>query len=336
MIKLNRRYAMCGLAVGAGALAAPAIIGRAHAQAAKVRVGYLPVIPSDGHIGLGNHFDFWREEGIEFEEIRFGNGVEQFQALVGGSLDVLSAGAALANFPARGQGRVFLAGFLERASTQIWGNPALGVSSLEDLEGKQIATARGTTAEFLVENALASVGLAIGEDVELINQRLPDAVAAFVTGAVPAVAVWVPLNIEIEKRLPDAKKITDAGAFFPQTAVLDGWAASDSFHQNNRDTLVKIAKGWIKANAYLHDNRAEALQILHEERYANLPMETIETMINALTVYSNDEWADLYRDGTVTGWLANTTDFFARAGNFTPARTAEDYFDKDIYLQAHG
>ena len=49
--------------------------------------------------GIATHKELYeavRSAGIEFEEIRFGNGVEQFQALVGGSLDVLSAGAALA------------------------------------------------------------------------------------------------------------------------------------------------------------------------------------------------------------------------------------------------
>jgi NitT/TauT family transport system substrate-binding protein len=334
MVKLNRRQTLRTLGAGAAVLAAPGIIGQAHADATKVRVGYLPAIPSDAQIGLADHFDFWREEDLEIEEVKFGNGVEQFQALVGGSLDVLSAGAALANFPSRGQGKVFLANFLEKSSTQIWGNPKMGVTSLKDLKGKKVATARGTTAEFLLETALASVGLAVGEDVELVNQPLAGAVTSFITGSVPAVAIWVPFNVQIEQRMPSAKMITNAGKFFPKTAVLDGWAANNAFYKNNRDALVKIARGWAKANTYLHDHKDEALKILHAERYPNLPMETVQVMLSNLGVYSNAEWRKLYQDGTITGWLQHTTDFFAKAGHFTPSEPAEQYFDKSIYLDA--
>lgn len=334
MTIITRRTALLGLGAGAAALAAPAIIRPASAQNAKIRLGYLPVIPSDGHIWIGDHHGFWAEEGVEFEYIRFGNGVEQFQALVGGSIDVLSAGAALANFPSRGQGKVFLAGYLERASTQIWANPDMGVTSLADLKGKQVATARGTTGELLLKHALQSVGLKIGTDVELVNQTLPNAVAGFVTGSIPAVSIWVPFDLQIKARMPAAVKLTDAGEFFPATAVLDGWATSNAFHQNNRDALVRVARGWLKANDYFHRNRDAALTMLHENRYSDLPFEQVQTMLDALTIYSNDEWRELYENGSITQWLNQTTDFFAEASDFTPDLRAEEYFDREIFLEA--
>lgn len=44
---------------------------------------------------------------------------------------------------------------------------------------------------------------------------------------------------------------------------------------------MKIAKGWINANAYLHDIRSEALTSLHQERYPGLPMKALEAMLDA-------------------------------------------------------
>ena len=42
-------------------------------------------------------------------------------------------------------------------------------------------------------------------DVELLNQRMPDAVTSFISGAVPAVALWVPFNITVRDNVPGAK-----------------------------------------------------------------------------------------------------------------------------------
>ena len=40
--------------------------------------------------------------------MQFTTGLELFQAMVGGSIDMLSTGAVISNFPARGQGKMFL------------------------------------------------------------------------------------------------------------------------------------------------------------------------------------------------------------------------------------
>ena len=51
---------------------------------------------------------------------QFNTGLEIFQAMIGGSLDVLATGAVLSNFPARGQGKVFLINDIEFATAQLW------------------------------------------------------------------------------------------------------------------------------------------------------------------------------------------------------------------------
>jgi NitT/TauT family transport system substrate-binding protein len=40
--------------------------------------------------------------------------------MIGGSLDMLSTGAVISNFPARGQGKVFLINNVEFATAQLW------------------------------------------------------------------------------------------------------------------------------------------------------------------------------------------------------------------------
>ena len=45
-----------------------------------------------------------RKDGLDIELVQFTTGLELFQAMIGGSLDMLATGAVISNFPARGQG----------------------------------------------------------------------------------------------------------------------------------------------------------------------------------------------------------------------------------------
>ena len=101
-----------GIALGGFAASAPAI-----AQAkTKLRVGYLHTVAVDGQIWTGMDRGTFDKQGLDLELRQFNTGLEIFQALIGGSLDVLATGAVLSNFPARGQGKVFLINDIEVAT----------------------------------------------------------------------------------------------------------------------------------------------------------------------------------------------------------------------------
>src|SRR5688572_29930887 len=96
-----------GVAAGAGttAMASIGAFNLAHAQAkTKVKLGYLHTPAVDGQIWIGIDNGIFEKHGIEFETIQFTTGLELFQAMIGGSLDMLATGAVMSNFPARGQG----------------------------------------------------------------------------------------------------------------------------------------------------------------------------------------------------------------------------------------
>ena len=113
---------------------------RAFAQArTKLRVGYLHTPAVDGQIWLGQQSGAWTKRGLDLELIQFTTGLELFQAMIGGSLDVLSTGAVVSNFPARGQGKVFLLNNIEYATAQLWVRDD-AIKSIADLKGKQIST----------------------------------------------------------------------------------------------------------------------------------------------------------------------------------------------------
>ena len=82
------------LQAGAAASAAASIAGFAgHAFAqprTKVRVGYLHTLAVDGQMWLADSMGLWKKEGLDMEFIKFQTGLELFQDMGGGSIDVLT------------------------------------------------------------------------------------------------------------------------------------------------------------------------------------------------------------------------------------------------------
>jgi NitT/TauT family transport system substrate-binding protein len=331
---MKRRSMLKGIGAGAALAGLSALPGPALAQGrAKVKCGYLHTLAVDGQLWLGDHMGTFAKEGLDMEFIQFTTGLELFQAMIGGSLDMLVTGAVISNFPARGQGKAFLINDVEFATAQLWVRPDQGINSIADLKGKKISTTRGTTAHVFLDRALKSAGVKPSE-TDIVNQRMSEAVTSFVSGAVPAVALWVPFNVTVKDKVPGAKMLVDASKFYPEAAIVGGWAARNDYVTANRETLSKVIRAWIPANDYMVAKPEEALQTLQTKYYKNVPLDELKEQFRAQKVFTSAEWRKMYADGTVTKWLNQVTDFFVESGGITNPVKAEQYFMTDLYLGA--
>lgn len=323
----RRTLIQTSAAAGAVLLAAPLL-----AQArTKVRVGYLHTPAVDGHIWLGQQMGSFAKQGLDLELTQFTTGLELFQAMIGGSLDVLATGAVLSNFPARGQGKVFLINNIEYATAQLWVREDSGIKTMADLRGKQISTTTGTTAHVFLDRALRSANLDSTKDVRLVNQRMAEAVTSFISGAVPAVALWSPFDSTVRQKLPGARKLIDASAFFPQAAIMGGWAARNDYFEKNRPVLAKLVAGWLPVNEHIMNNPDAAADALQKAQYKEVPAAEFKEQFKASKYYSSAEWRAKYADGTVTRWLQQVTDFFVQNANISNPQTAQQYFDPKLF-----
>lgn len=328
---LRRRQLIQAAAAGAAALAGGM---PAFAQArTKVKVGYLHTPAVDGHIWIGQESGAFAEQGLELEMIQFTTGLELFQAMIGGSLDMLSTGAVVSNFPARGQGKVFLMNNIEYATAQLWVREDAGIKTVADLKGKQISTTTGTTAHVFLDRALRSAKLDPAKDVKLVNQRMTEAVTSFISGAVPAVALWVPFDSVIRQKLPGARKLIDASAFFPEAAIMGGWAARNDYYDKNRAVIAKLIAAWAEVNDVVTGKPDAAAEMLQKTQYKEVPLADFKEQFKASKYYTNAEWRTRYQDGTVTKWLQQVTDFFVANANIQGALKAEQYFDAKPFLE---
>ncbi|MCP3374469.1 ABC transporter substrate-binding protein [Bradyrhizobium cajani] len=312
---------------------APTLAAPALAQArAKVRLGYLHVVAVDGHIWTGLDRGSFDKQGIDFELLEFNTGPEVFEAMAKGQIDMLSAGGVISSYLARGAGRGFLINDIEIATAQLWVRPALGVDGFAALRGKRIATTRQTTAHIFLDRALRANSINPSE-VEIVNSSMSAAVKAFIAGDVPAVALWVPFNITVRNAVPDAVKLVDASAFYPQSAVLGGWAARAGYAAENRNILGRVIRAWTDANDHMVRSPAAAAEALQKKHYSQAAVADIVEAFKAQKLFSSREWKRLYIDGTVLKWLQQVSDFFMADAGITDAVRAPDYFDTQLYLE---
>ena len=132
---------------------------------------------------------------------------------------------------------------------------------------------------------------------------------------------------------PGAVKLADASAYYPQAAIIGGWAAANDYYEPNKETLAKLIRGWAEANDYIIANSNGAMESLQKAHYSQTPLADINESFKAQKMFTSRDWKRLYSDGTVTNWLQQSTDFFmANAGikDFTPA---SKYFDPSLYLK---
>lgn len=300
----------------------------------KVTIGYLHTLAVDGIMWLAEMEGLYEQHGLDVEFVLFGSGPPLAQALSGGSVDIAIMGAVISNITSRGVGRVFITNNIESGTAMIFVDPDSGITSVEDLVGKELATTQGTTAHVLLATALQ----ASDQDpnaVNIVNMDMPSAVSAFINGAVPALSTWWPFTARVINERPDAVILTQAEDYYPDAAIMGGWVANTRFYNQNRDTLVTLAKVWLEANEILMTDTANSLTRLQAEQYPDLSLEDLTNGFEQLRSFDNDAWAELYRDGSVLNWIGQVEQVFVDIGALDSFVDPSEFVDTSIYLEAY-
>lgn len=297
-----------------------------------VKVGYLHTIAVDGQLQYGLEKGLWSDAGLDIEATAFDTGIAVSQALASGDIDVAIMGGVTSNFPAQGQGKIFMINSLETATARLWVQPDSDIESAADLEGKKIATTEGTTADIFLWAALKKAGVDRA-DVEVVNAAMPDAVQAFVSGSVDAVALWVPFDLRVKEGLPDAVEIDDAGNY-PEATVADGWIANNQWFEDNRDTAVDLAAAWQSVNTAMQDD-PDALATVQKAAYdGQATLDDLEYQVGFQEDFTNDEWVEKYSDGSLLDVVGQAERAFVDLGGVPEFVEPEEFFDTSVFPEA--
>lgn len=223
---------------------------------AKIRLSLQPGNAQPPFIAA-DMFGFFKDAGLEVEELRFNSGAAMFAAAKSGSVDILEMGLG-AVMLGSSQGipikAIMTSGEFSRTNVLV-AKPEF--KSIKDLKGKRIASVTGSTSHLGFVTALKQAGLNL-EDVQYLNMDPAAMVPAFRAGDIDAAWIWSAW----QDRLVDAGGVrvmsnSDAGIRTPSTvAVRTDWASQ------NVDTLQRFLSALDRAYKVMNTPGSQRDQVI--------------------------------------------------------------------------
>lgn len=301
--------------------------------ATTVKVGYLHTVAVDNKLHYGLAEGHWADADLDIEATQFDTGIAVSQALVSGDIDVAIMGGVTSNFPAQGQGQIFMINSVETATARLYVQGDSDIQSVADLPGHTLVTTEGTTADIFLHAAMKKAGIA-RDTVNVVNAAMPDAVQAFVSGSADAIALWVPFDLRVAEGAPDAREIDDAGNY-PEATVADGWIANNDWFEDNRDVAKQIASAWLDINEDYQADPEAALEVVHATAYEDqATLEDLQHQVEYMEDYSNEEWVEKYESGELLDIVGTAEQAFVELGGLPQYVEPETFFDTSIFLEA--
>lgn len=300
--------------------------------ATAVKVGYLHTIAVDDKLHYGLEEGYFADEDLDLQATQFDTGIAVSQALASGAIDVAIMGGVTSNFPAQGQGKIFMVNSVETATARLYVQPNSGIKSVKDLPGHSLITTEGTTADVFLNAAMKAHGVK-RESVDVVNAAMPDAVQAFVSGSVDAIALWVPFDLRLKEGKPDAVEIDNAGNY-PEAAVADGWIANNAWYEKNEDTMAAIIRGWLTTNEAFEEDPKEALSVVQKTAYdGQATIEDLTYQVKFQENHSNSEWLKRYQDGTISDIIGTAEQAYVDLGGVSKFVDPDEFFDTSLFIE---
>jgi NitT/TauT family transport system substrate-binding protein len=245
--------AACGASPAPAATEAPAAEAPAATEApaapeapavepVTLNVAYMPNWGSLWAVATADAKGYFAEEGITIKLTQFEDGPSEIAAMKQGSMDVAFIGPGAHKLCSKGEAQVFLMQHMGDGDCIIGLN---GIKTLEELKGKKVGYAAGTSSETILTTALASVGMTM-EDIVAVSMDAPALTTAALSGQVDAIAAWSPMSLTI---LAQAENATDicSNVDFATMASPGSWVVNPDWAAQNADVLVRFNRAMFKA-----------------------------------------------------------------------------------------
>ncbi len=212
-----------------------------------------------------------------------------------------------------------------------------GITNINDLVGKKVATPFASTAHFSLQNALSLSGVDATK-VELYDMQPDDIYAAWVRGDIDAAYVWDPILSKLIEN--DGLIITSSAELAKQGIVTADLAV---INKEFAEKYPDVAIGYIKAQIYavnlFRDDNDKALKTIAEA--IDIDRVDAENQAKGFIYPSAEEQlTDAYfgKDGTngkVCDFLKQAADFLVEQGSIdsAPDRSAFEQFTTGVYIE---
>lgn len=261
--------------------------------------------------------------GTEVNLVQFDSGADVNKAFSSGSIDIGAFGSSPASLGiANDLGiEVFWYHDVIGSAESLVALKDSGITKIEDLKGKKVATPFASTAHYSLLNALSSVGLS-SSDVELLDMQPDDIYAAAKRGDIDAAYVWNPVLGELKK--DGAIVITDSAKLAEQGIVTaDVAAVRKEFAEQYPDVVTNYVKAQFYALDKFNENKDEALKAI--AAIANITEEEAASQVQDFTYptgaeqIGEDYLGTKENVGALAQILKNTADFQVEQGTIDSA-----------------
>lgn len=228
---------------------------------------------------IGREKGWFEEEfaplNAEIEWSEFTSGPPLLESLAANHVDLsfLGDGALIAGLDKKLPFEVIAQTSDGKSNVRILTHNDSSINSIEDLKGKKVGVASGTTGQVYLAKALKFHGLTL-DDVKIINLQPDDAQSAFETKQLDAWAVWEPYKTNnVDKGI--AKELKVDGEILAPGAII----ARTGFAKEHPEIVEAYLRVYKKAADWRIEHPDEAAEIYSEA--TKIPVETIKKIIVA-------------------------------------------------------
>lgn len=304
--------------------------GKSNENANKIRVAYHPNVGGASAIITGIKQNYFKDEGLDIELVKFTSGPSEIAAMVSGDIQIGYIGFGAHTLAAEGKVQIIATDGIAVVEG-IRTLKTSGIDTVEKLIGKTLITQLGTSGETIIDQVLVGTGVK-KSDINILNAEVSSAVASFLANKVDAVSVWPPYTVEIDNRIG----IENLNIIKPQDIGVDStasWIVTPSYLENNTDTVVKFTRALYKAMDYRKEHLDEAITNVAE--LVGLDIATVSQ-----EKYSSD-WMDSKTmktkidDGSINDIYKKQIEYFVENNRLNSEPVAVDkYVRVDIIKKA--
>ena len=210
-----------------------------------LRIAYMPNWGALWAVSTAQAKGYFAEEGIKLELVPFEDGPTEIAAMESGNIDISYIGPGAHKLCSTGNAEVLLLQHLGDGDCIIG---LKGIKTLEELKGKTIGYAAGTSSETILVKALESVGMTM-EDVNALSMDSTALTTAALSGSVDAVAAWSPFSLTILAEAADATDIC-SNVDFPSLVSPGSWVVNPKWADANADLMTRFVRAMYKGMDY--------------------------------------------------------------------------------------
>jgi len=239
------------------ALAVAAVLMGGTASAETVVVGYQQIVgPFVAAIADGRLDEAAKKAGVEIDWRQFSSGGDISTALASGNVPIGVIGSTGTAASATRGVDLQLFWILDNIgkSEALVARNGSGIEKPEDLVGKKVGVPFVSTSHFHLLVGMDKVWNIKPADVQILNMKPPQIVAAWQRGDIDAAYVWPPA---LSQLLADGKVISDSEQIGAASVpTFDGLVVDKSFAEKNPEFMTEFTKALAQAYADYNTNKA--------------------------------------------------------------------------------